>query len=140
MKKFFIVIVMFFVLICSNNAEKDFTLLDYFSGEYTAYTEQSYNSCDLNLGFCYMQNAHVDKNKLIGESLIIYNFEPIHALKTLKASLVKTEVLDCGTTVMYAYTSMIKDNVKIENKKVNIQIAHYDDYTVIGWPLILGSF
>ena len=75
MKKFLIVIAVFLVLICSKNVENDFTLLDYFSGEYTSYTEEIENEESLNLGFCYMQNKGVDKNKLVGESLKIYNIK-----------------------------------------------------------------
>jgi len=140
MKKFFVVIVMFLVLICSKNVENDFTLLDYFSGEYTSYTEEIESEESLNLGFCYMQDKDVDKNKLVGESLKIYNFEPINALKKLNATLVKTECLDNGLVVIYAYTNKIKDYVEVDNKKVNIQIANNDECSVVGWPLILGSF
>ena len=97
MKKFLVVIAVFLVLICSKNVENDFTLLDYFSGEYTSYTEETENEESLNLGFCYMQNVDVDKNKLVGESLKIYNFEPIDALKKLNATLVKTQII--ATTI-----------------------------------------
>ena len=138
MKKFLVVIAVFLVLICSKNVENDFTLLDYFSGEYTSYTEEIENEESLNLGF--MQNRGVDKNKLVGESLKIYNFEPIDALKKLNATLIKTECLDDGLVVIYAYTNKIKDYVEMDNKKVNIQIANNDECSVVGWPLILGSF
>ena len=140
MKKFFVVIAMFLVLICSKNVENDFTLLDYFSGEYTAYTEEKCCENSLNLGFCYMQNDTVDNKLLVGESLKIYNLEPIDALKKLKAKLVKTECLDSGVVVLYAYTNKINDFIEVDNRKVNLQIANNDEFSVIGWPLVLGSF
>lgn len=140
MKKFFIVIAVFLILISSKQVKNDFSLLDYFSGEYTAYTESARSENCLNLGFCYMQDEKVEESELLGESLKVYNFEPIDALKTLKAKLVKTEYLENGTTVIYAYTTLIKEKVEIENKNVNIQIAQNDDYSIIGWPLILGSY
>ena len=140
MKKFFIVIVMFLLLISSKNMENNFTLLDYFSGEYISYSEQRENSNSVNLGFCYMQGDGVDKTKLIGESLKIFNFEPVDALKKLNAKVVKTEYLDNGLVVIYAYTNLIQEKVEIDNKNVNIQIAQNDDYSIIGWPLILGSY
>ena len=140
MKKFLIIISMFLVLICSRDAKNDFTLLDYFSGEYSAYTETSQSENCINLGFCYMQDEVVKENELVGESLKIYNFEPISALEKLNAKLVKTEYLDNGTTVIYAYTNLIKEKVEVENKTVNIQIAQNDEYSIIGWPLILGSY
>ena len=140
MKKFFIVIVMFLVLISSKNAENNFTLLDYFSGEYTAYTEEQISNNCVNLGFCYMQDKNVESRFLVGESLKIVNFEPINALKKLNAKIVKTEYLEDGLVVIYAYTILIKEKVEIDNKNVNIQIAQNDDYSIIGWPLILGSY
>jgi len=140
MKKFFIIIAMFLVLICSQNTVNNFTLLDYFSGEYTAYTEKDESETSLNLGFCYMQSEQVNKSQLIGESLKIVNFEPVNALKKLHARVVKTEYLDSGLVIIYAFSDLINENVEVDNKKVNIQIAQCDDYTIIGWPLILGSF
>ncbi len=140
MKKFFIVIAMFLILISCKEVENDFTLLDYFSGEYMAYTETSKSENCVNLGFCYMQDEVVKENELVGESLKIYNFEPISALEKLNAKLVKTEYLENGTTIIYAYTNLIKEKVEVENKNVNIQIAQNDEYSIIGWPLILGSY
>ena len=140
MKKFFIVIAVFLILISCKEVENNFTLLDYFSGEYTAYTKIAQSENCVNLGFCYMQDEKVEESKLVGESLKVYNFEPVEALKTLKAKLLKTEYLENGTTIIYAYTSLIKEKVEVENKNVNIQIAQNDEYSIIGWPLILGSY
>ena len=140
MKKFFIVIAVFLILISCKEVENDFTLLDYFSGEYTAYTEIAVDSNCVNLGFCYMQDSVVDESELVGESLKVFNFEPISALKKLNAKVIKTEYLEDGTTIIYAYTNLIKEKVEVENKNVNIQIAQNDEYSIIGWPLILGSY
>lgn len=139
MKKFLIIITMFLILIMSGRNKTDFSLLQYFSGEYCCYTETDMGS-GVNLGFCYMQTSNENTNKIIGESLKIENFEPISALKKLKAKLVKTECLEDGTVVMYAYSDLISQNVMVENNKVNLQIAQKDEYSIIGWPLILGSF
>ena len=138
MKKICIVVILFVILISGISLKKDFTLLDYFSGEYTVYTSTQGKE-SINLGFCYM-SSNISTQNVVGESIRIKNFEPISALKTLKARVVKTEYLEDGTTVIYAYTNLIDDTVKIENKKVNIQVAHKDEYSIIGWPLILGSF
>jgi len=140
MKKFLIIIAMFLILISSQRINNDFSLLNYFSGEYTAYTESAESKNSVDLGFCYMQNATVDIGKLVGESLVIKNFEPISAINKLNAKIVKTEYLEDGSIVIYAFTNFIKDKVNIDNKSVNLQIAHNDKYSVIGWPLILGSF
>ena len=120
------------------NLTSSFSLLDYFYGDYRVYTSTELED-SLNLGFCYMSNSKAQKN-VVGESLKINNFEPVSALKTLKAKMIKTEHLEDGTTVLYAYTNLIDKTVEVENKKVNLQIACKDDFCVIGWPLILGSF
>ena len=138
MKKFFVVVILFMILISGVSLKSNFSLLNYFSGEYTVYTSTKGKE-SVNLGFCYMSTNVLTEN-VIGESVKIENFEPISGLKTLKAKIVKTEYLENGTTVIYAYTNLINDSVKIENKKVNIQVAHKDEYSIIGWPLILGSF
>lgn len=140
MKKILIVIALFLILIGSRNVENEFSLLDYFSGEYTAYTEKAIGEACVDLGFCYMQNSSVNESELIGESLKIENFEPSSALDVLNAKVVKTEYLDNGTVIIYAYSNHITNSVEVENQKVNLQIAHNDEYSVIGWPLILGSF
>ena len=93
-----------------------------------------------DLGFCYMSVDKKVSDNVVGESIKISNFEPISAMKALNAKLIKTETLSNGTIVMYAYTHLIDDTVSVENKKVNLQIACAEDYCIVGWPLILGSF
>ena len=138
MKKLIIACMLIFVLMAGVR-NSDFSLLDYFSGEYRVYTaDQTESSVDL--GFCHMSNCLTSREGVVGESIKIYNFEPVSALEILNAKLIKTETLEKGTVVMYAYSNLIKDNVQLDNEKVNIQIATNEDYCVIGWPLILGSF
>lgn len=95
----------------------------------------------INLGNCVMNIGELNEDvPIIGESLTIQNFEPISALQTLNAKTIKVEQLETGATIIYAYTDKINKNVTIENQKVNIQIAIYPNYSIIGWPLILGSY
>ena len=135
MKKLFIIIVLFLILICNIQPKADFSLLDYFDGEYTVYSNSGEG---VNLGFCYMSSKPVD-NKM-GESLKIENCLPSAALTKLNAKVVKTEYLQTGASVIYAYTNKIANSVEVNNNKVNLQLACYDDYFIIGWPLIMGSF
>lgn len=140
MKKIFIALVLFVVLVGSSLNVSQFSLLDYFDGDYNVYTSTKVKD-STNLGFCYMsKSVNVDKDSVVGESVKVFNYEPISALKTLNAELITTEVLDDGTVVMYAYTELISDSVKVGNREVNLQLAHNNDYCVIGWPLIMGSF
>lgn len=140
MKKIFAVIIMFIILLGCVSVKKDFTLLDYFSGDYTVYTSNSSGANEsVDLGFCYMNSQKVD-DCVVGESMIIKNFEVANALSVLNAKVIKTECLEDGTNVVYAYTNLINEKVDVGGKRVNLQIASKDDYCVIGWPLILGSF
>lgn len=138
MKKLWLTIFIFIFLLAGQKTKLNFSLQSYFEGEYCAYVETN-EFGGTNLGVCYMTRNRKVPNK-IGESMTIYNFEPISALKTLQATVIKTETLTDGTSVIYAYTDLIDKTVDVEGKKVNLQLACYEDHTVIGWPLILGSF
>jgi len=138
MKKFVVVIVVFLIMLSGVETKSDFSLLDYFSGEYTAYTSKGLDD-SVDLGFCYM-NVHPVDSEVVGESMVILNFEIGSALDKLNANVVKTEYLLDGTTIIYAHTNLIKEKVEIEGKKVNLQIATKEDRSVIGWPLIIGSY
>ena len=86
-----------------------------------------------------MTESAVSIKDVVGESIKVYNFEPISALEELNARLIKTEQVE-GTTIFYAYSNLVDRSVNVFGTKCNIQIAYYDDYSIIGWPMILGSF
>ncbi len=139
MKKIIVVIIMFLIILnCSKN-EKQFSLLSYFSGEYIAYTSVNGGEDCVDLGFCYVNTKPV-KDCVIGESITIEDCEVSSALLKLNARVVKTEYLENGTTVIYAFSNLINEKVDVFGKNVNIQMAIKDNRTIIGWPLILGSF
>lgn len=138
MKKLIIAIFLFVVL-CNSNTTEDFSLLKYFNGEYTVYTKDKLEN-SLDLGFCYMSNNIETSSIVVGESMILKNYEVGKILKDLNAQLIKTECLDDGTSVIYAYSNLIRKQVKCDDNDANIQIAVKEDYIVVGWPLILGSF
>jgi len=137
---FVILIVSLIILNGANvKAENDFSLLNYFSGDYTVYTSGDNGENSVDLGFCYMNSQKVSGH-IIGESMVIERLEVGSALTTLKAKVIKTEYLEDGTVVIYAYTTLINDKVDVSGNRVNLQIATRDNRTVIGWPLILGSY
>ncbi len=141
MKKLFVVIIVFLILIGNIGYQKKFTLLDYFSGDYYAYSNDPISDNYVYLGNCYMNYGKINSTEeIIGESMTIYNFEPVAAIEKLNAKIVFSEYLDNGASVIYAFSDNISRSVMVNNKRVNIQIAYYDDYSIIGWPLILGSF
>jgi len=138
MKKL-IVAIFLFVVLCNSNKTEDFSLLNYFNGEYVVYTNNELeNSKDL--GFCYMSNEVGNNDEIVGESITLQNYEVGKILDDLNAKLIKTECLNDGTNVMYAYSDLIKKQVECGSSKVNLQIAIKEDCVIVGWPLILGSF
>lgn len=139
MKKIAVVLVMFLIILSGAKNEKQFSLLNYFSGEYIAYTSEDSGEDCIDLGFCYVNSKPVE-NCVVGESIEIENCEVASALSVLNARVVKTEYLEDGTTIIYAYSNLINEKVEVFGKKVNLQIATKNERTIIGWPLILGSF
>ena len=129
------------VLFYANSTDKNvsFSLTNYFSGNYYSYSKEKINNNSINLGFCYL-NKNIKSNDIIGESITTNNLELGSTIKQLNAKVVKTEYLENGITVIYTYTPLIKDNVCINNEKVNLQFAIKNETITIGWPLILGSF
>ena len=139
MKKLMVVLFIFIVLLGTINTQKEFSLLNYFSGEYTVYTSNKNGTDSVNLGFCYMNSQKVD-DCIVGESMEIKNLEVSSVIKTLNAKIIKTEYLEDRTTVIYAYSNLIEEKVNVSGSFVNLQIAIKGDKSIIGWPLILGSF
>ena len=103
MKKILVVVIIFLILLGNVNFKNQFSLLDYFSGEYTVYTSTPNGEDGLNLGFCYMNSKPTTKN-VVGESLKIEDLEVHAVLKDLSANVIKTECLEDSTIIIYAYT------------------------------------
>ena len=139
MKKMIIVLFIFLVIFSGIKEKKEFSLLDYFAGDYTSYTNQYCNEESIDLGFCYA-NLDQKNEKIVGESVVVENLEIGNALEVLRASVLKSEYLNDGTVVIYAKTPLINDCVDVSYGKVNLQIATRGSRSVVGWPLILGSY
>ena len=138
MKKIIVVLFIFMIVFSEVQEKRNFTLLDYFAGEYTCYSNISNSEKSIDLGFCFANND-IENNK-IGESIVVENLEVGSALNELKASVLKTEYLDDGTVVIYAKSSLINESVGLSFGEINLQIATKEDRAVIGWPLIIGSY
>lgn len=139
MKKIIIVSLIFLIILSGAKTENNFTLLNYFSGDYTCYTSSENGEDCVDLGFCYMNSKPKTEN-VIAESMVIENLEVGKALSVLNARVVKTEYLEDGTSIIYAHTILINDSVETSGGRVNLQIATRDERSVIGWPLIMGSY
>lgn len=145
MKKIIVILILCMLFACSIFIKpKDFTLRDYFdSGILHIYTRHPINSTSIQLANTYMSTSKkgASNKDIIGESLYFNNLEIESAIKTLKAKVKFTEYLkEQKLTIIYAYTSLIDCHKIVDNVKVNLQISTCDEYSVIGWPLIYGSF
>ena len=139
MKKLIIAIFLCLVLVNVKLEAKTFTLSDYFSGEIAYYTDASFNN-SINLGFCSLTEKKNEEVNIIGESIVLKNYEVDQILRTLKARFIQSECLDCGIVVIYAISPLVNKNVTVGDFLVNLQIAIRENDVVVGWPLILGSF
>lgn len=134
MKKLFLVLAVFLLVLSQFQPSKSFSLLNYFSGEYIAYITDAEENL-INFGYCNINTNPVNKD-IVGETLTLYNCEVATALETLKASVVRTEYLENGATIIYAYTNLIDKKVEQFGEDVNIQVAVLNEKTIIGWPII----
>lgn len=144
MKKICIILILALVFGCSFFVKpKQFNLRSYFdSGILHIYTKQPINQTSILISNLYMSSSSsgADKN-ILGESLYFENLEVGSALTKLKARVKFTEyVKNQNLTIIYAYTNLIPKYEMINNVKINLQISTSEQYSVIGWPLIYGSF
>ena len=140
MKKILILIVLLLILVLNcAKTQKDFTLKDYFpSGHITYYTNSNKDTCTQLLPSVYISDR---PKQIIGESIFLKNIELGNAIKILSAKVVYVETLkEKGLTILYCNSPKLKTSVKYKNANINLQIVSCENYTIIGWPMILGSF
>lgn len=125
MKKIFILLILLCIVLlnCYNN-QSEFTLSNYFqTGKITKYIDEE--RC----------------NTLIGESIYLDTIEIDSALNNLNATIKFAEyIADKDLTILYCNSPLINKTIVVKAETINLQIALTDEYTVIGWPMILGSF
>ncbi|MBQ8522174.1 MAG: YwmB family TATA-box binding protein [Clostridia bacterium] len=145
MKKIIVILVLCLLFACSIFIKpKEFSLQDYFdSGLLHIYTNRPINETSIAITNIYMStsNKGIKKGDIVGESLYFKNLEIDSAITKLKAKIKFTEYLEeQHLTLIYAYTNLISKYEIVNNVKINLQISTCDEYSVIGWPLIYGSF
>ena len=138
MKKIIVLILLLAILVISGIEKKgEFSFASYFDyGELTIF-RQSSGEVEI------LPNITTYKNDkaILGESMFFENVEVDTLLKTLSANILCTEqVVEENLTILYCYSPNIPKIVSFNNFNINLQVATTDDYTVIGWPMILGSF
>ena len=77
---------------------------------------------------------------ITGESCTVYEDLQIEELlKDFNAVIIHEEKLE-GLTNYYCYSPKIKHGIKILGKTVNLHIAKSNEKTVLGTPIIFGSY
>lgn len=74
-----------------------------------------------------------------GESVVVLDKDKEEIIKDLNAKIVFIKTTSFGTNV-YAYSNKLKNKTTINGEIVNIQIYCNETKTVIGTPIIFGSF
>jgi len=145
MKKIIVVLIISLLFACSIFVNSNnFTLTSYFNtGILHIYTNRPINETSIYLANTYMSSnsSGATQKDILGESLYFENLEVGSAIKTLKAKIKFTEYINSqNLTIIYAYSKLIPKYKIINNIKINLQISTCDNYSVIGWPVIYGSF
>lgn len=147
MKKIIFILSLSIILGCSiffKPYKKRFSLTNYFhSGTLYIYTNKSINSSSVKITNNYINTSSqgATSENIIGESIYFENLEVGSAIETMKAKVMFTEYLENeNLTIIYALSPLIPLKKKVKNNYINMQIAISSEYTIIGWPTILGSF
>lgn len=147
MKKFIFILSLSIILGCSiffKSNKNQFSLTDYFhSGILYTYTNKSINSSSVKItnNYINLNSQGAKKEDIVGESIYFKNLEVGCALKIMKAKVNFVEYLENeNLTIIYAFSPLIPLKRKVKNNYINFQVAVSKEYTVIGWPTILGSF
>lgn len=64
----------------------------------------------------------------------------LEAIEKLGGKILWSEELDCGVTVLYAYSPRIYKSVKLSGERVNIMTAINGERVSIGSPMLEGSY
>ena len=64
----------------------------------------------------------------------------VEAIEKLGGKILWSEELDCGVTVLYAYSPRIYKSVKLSGERVNIMTAVNDGRVSVGSPMLEGSY
>ncbi len=155
MKRLLILISMFLLVFCVFGANTSFSSIAEVmrATQYSTYTTKAVNNSAVkvaNAGVFYINTVSASSistcvnlsKEIKGESFVINNCEngKISRLQKLtKFREVKREKIS-NTTIVYAYSSMLKKFTFINNEKVNLQIAFDGTNLTVGYPLILGSY
>lgn len=84
---------------------------------------------------CNYEVVNVGEGEVIEISVADYD----KFIKALGLELVSSKDIS-GRTIVEGYSAKLKDNVVIDNRKVNIQMSIFDNKIIVGYPLISGSF
>ena len=131
---------------------RQFGLENYFAGEYAFYSTDLVESPlvtrrqELGFSFIYFTRSEdaAELRRLFtridGESITLdIKQSTSEILKKLQARQVSRDRIGDLTTI-YAYSPKVPTYIIVDGERINIQIAQANNRTLIGFPIILGSF
>ncbi len=95
-----------------------------------------FNYCSLETA---KKNLDEIKHNMVGIQFYINSEDVDSVLDALNATFVFNETVG-DVVVYYAYTTYYDDSVFLNGKKINVQIATYQDKLIVGFPMILTGF
>lgn len=110
--------------------------LSAFGSPYEIYAQQNSSLAKI------IRSTAIERQKIFfktGESIIVSEQYENSILQLLDAKIVFKETSSRGTSV-YGYSKKLKNSINVKGQKINLQIFYGEDKTVLGSPIILGSF
>ena len=96
-----------------------------------------------SVDFVYMSKEEAlkaTKNVILhGVEFYLSNIEVEEIIKILKADVIKESEIG-GLNLIYAYSPFYQDNITMDGKKVNVQLALKGDEIIAGFPIILTGY
>ena len=141
--KFLILLMCLYLLVLFfNQYDTSFSLSQQVNGtNLLYYTEISASENAICCGNLFINTKIENDAKVIGESIEIESEKLESVLKNLKFKFKAKEYIEANNLyVLYGFSDKIPNITHYGNYLTNLQIAVYENYCIIGWPMILGSF
>ncbi len=98
--------------------------------------DKFFNYCSLETAKKSLEDV---KENIDGIQFYLNSEDVDSVLNALKATFIYSETVG-DVLVYYAYTTFYDDCVFVNGRKINVQIATYQDKLIVGFPMILTGF
>lgn len=134
MKKFLIAIILMCIIMSNRNFNNNFSFLNFFEGDYYAITSSKVDENSVLKNNVYITNAKVQVDKLVGECIVLSNYNLDDVLAKLKAKIITKTFLETGSLHYTAFSNYLLIN---KNCAFNFEILEAENLLILGWPKIM---